>query len=310
MRRQRPSQQPTSAAVAELAATQHGVVTAEQLGRLGYSRRKISREAGAGRLHPVQRGVYAVGHPGLTTPGRCLAAVLSCGQDALLSHESAAWMWGISIQLPSTLEITAGTERRSRPGLKTHSARTLHPDDRASTGDVPVTAVPRTLLDLAASRESSLRWALPRAKRLGLLDLPAIDAMLGRSHGRRGVRRLRQGLERFRLPAFTRSDTELRFLALVKNAGLPRPSMNFFEAGYELDAYWPELRFAIELDTYEYHGDEISFEKDRLRQEELKLMGIELVRITGRRLDREPTAVAARLARLLEQRSRELGRDP
>jgi len=113
-------------------------------------------------------------------------------------------------------------------------------------------------------------------------------------------------MERYRSKAFTRSDLERDFLALVKRAHLPPPSMNLFIAGYEIDAYWSELRFAVELDTYDYHGDEISFEEDRLRQEDLKLAGIEMVRITGERMDREPQAVVARLRLLFDQRRREL----
>ena len=110
--------------------------------------------------------------------------------------------------------------------------------------------------------------------------------------------------------AFTRSGLERRFLALVRRAGLPRPSMNLFVEGYELDAYWPDERFAVELDTYDYHGTPAAFEADRVRQEDLKLAGIEMVRITGTRMDREPTVVmqsappasrAAPLARELPQ---------
>lgn len=96
----------------------------------------------------------------------------------------------------------------------------------------------------------------------------------------------------------------------MHEAGLPRPSINFFVAGCELDAFWPTERFAVELDTYDYHGGRRSFEDDRLRQESLKLAGIEMVRITGARLDREPNAVMKRLSALLAQRRRELATQP
>jgi very-short-patch-repair endonuclease len=103
-------------------------------------------------------------------------------------------------------------------------------------------------------------------------------------------------------PAFTRSGLERRFLKLAREAGLPRPSANLFVAGYELDMYWPRERFAVELDTYDYHGDRVRFESDRVRDESLRLAGIEVTRITGKRLDREPTAVMERLALLLSNR--------
>ena len=105
---------------------------------------------------------------------------------------------------------------------------------------------------------------------------------------------------------FTRSRLERRFLALVKTTGLPKPSMNIFAEGYKLDAYWPTERFAVELDTYDYHGSPAAFETDRKRQEDLKLAGIEMIRVTGVRIDREPQAVSRRIRRLLDQRRREL----
>lgn len=143
---------------------------------------------------------------------------------------------------------------------------------------------------------------MENAERIGQLDLIAIDSLLRRSRGFRGVARLQRALEIYRDPAFTRSGLERRFLALVKRAGLPRPSMNYFIEGYELDAYWPAKRFAVELDTYDHHGGHVEFERDRLRQEDLKLADIEMTRVTGVRMDREPEAVVARLRRLLAQR--------
>jgi hypothetical protein len=189
-----------------------------------------------------------------------------------------------------------------------HSAEALTVDDRDSVEGIPVTALPRTLLDFAAVDPYYLGTALDNAHRLGLVDLIAIDELIKRSRGFRGVARLREALEIHRPTAFTRSSLERRFLDLVRRSGLPQPSMNFFAEGYELDAYWPAERFAVELDTYDYHGSPRAFEADRVRQENLKLAGIEIVRITGNRLDREPAAVIRRLQRLLAQRRRDLSR--
>jgi very-short-patch-repair endonuclease len=189
-----------------------------------------------------------------------------------------------------------------------HSAEALTLADRGTSEGIPVTAIPRTLLDFAAVEPRFLGAALERAQRLGLLDLDAVDDLMSRSRGFRGVARLRRALEIYRVPAFTRSRLERRFLSLVRKAGLPTPSMNFVVAGYELDAYWPAERFAVELDTYDYHGSPAAFERDRIRQEDLKLAGIEIVRVTGARMDREPKAVATRLRRLLAQRRQHLAR--
>jgi very-short-patch-repair endonuclease len=187
-----------------------------------------------------------------------------------------------------------------------HSAEALIIDDRDSAEGIPLTAVPRTLLDFAAVDPHYLGHALNNAHRLGLLDLIAIDALISRSGGFRGVARLRTALEIHRPEAFTRSGLERRFLDVVRRAGLPQPSMNAFVEGYELDAYWAAERFAVELDTYDYHGSPRAFEADRVRQEDLKLAGIEMVRITGARLNRKPAEVIDRLSQLLSQRHERL----
>ena len=187
-----------------------------------------------------------------------------------------------------------------------HSAEALLTEDETCVEGIPVIAVPRVLLDFAAVDHPYLSQALDNAHRLGLLDLIAVDALVARSRGFRGVARLRTALEIHRPAAFTRSGLERRFIDLVRGAGLPQPSMNIFVEGYELDAYWADRRFAVELDTYDYHGSPAAFEADRIRQESLKLAGIEMTRVTGPRLDREPITVMRRLRQLLQQRSQEL----
>jgi very-short-patch-repair endonuclease len=292
----------TQQGLAKLATHQCGVVTNRQLWGLGYTKERISLEVAVGRLHRVHRGVYAVGHTALSRPARCLAAVLAGGAGAVLSYRSAAWLWGLTDRWTVPIEITASGPRAHRSDMRVHSAKTLAPEDRQSAKGIPTTSVARTLLDFAAVDPGYLSVALDRCERRGILDLIEIDSLIARSRGFRGVARLREALEIHRTPAFTRSGLERRFLALVRRAGLPRPAMNIFVEGYELDAYWDDVRFAVELDTYDYHGSHSAFENDRLRQEDLKLAGIEMTRITGTRIAREPAAVIQRLRRLLEQR--------
>jgi very-short-patch-repair endonuclease len=288
-------------ALAELAEEQHGVVSVRQLAELGYSKDDIGHANDAGRLHAVHHAVYAVGHGGISRQGQCLGAVFSCGDGALLSHRSAAWLWGLTKRWQPVVEVTAESPRRTRETIRVHSAEALTSNDRARSEGIPVTAIPRTLLDFAATDPHYLDQALDNAHRLGLLDLIAIDELISRSKGFRGVARLRMALEIHRAAAFTRSGLERHFLALVRRAGLRPPSMNLFIEGYELDAYWPDERFAVELDTYDFHETPAAFEADRIRQENLKLAGIEMVRITGTRMNREPQAVANRLRHLLVQ---------
>lgn len=296
--------------LAGLAEDQHGVVSLAQLNGLGYSTPALKHAMAMGRLHPICHEVYAVGHARISRYGQCLAAVLSCGEGALLSHRSAAWLWGLTKRFAAPIEVTAASPRRTREAIRVHSAEALVPEDRAELEGIPMTAIPRTLLDFAAVDPYYLGFALDNGHRLGLIDLPAIDALIARSAGFRGVARLRTAMEIHRDPAFTRSSLERRFRDLIRRSGLPMPSTNFFIAGYELDAYWPDVRFAVELDTYDYHGSPRAFESDRVRQENLKLAGIEIARVTGVRLNREPARVMRRLEQLLTQRRRELAHSP
>lgn len=293
--------------LAALAERQHGVVSSRQLESLGYSRVAVSRGARSGRLHRLHRSVYAVGHTSLTWHSQCLAAVLACAPNALASHVSAAWLWGLLASRPGTIHVTAPTRRHAKPTVSLHYAR-LADEDRSIREGIPVTGFPRTLLDLAAILPANrLERAIERSEEQGLFDLRSVDALLARAGHHPGISRLRRALAIYRdEPAFTRSRLERRFLDLVKRAGLPAPSMGFNEGGYELDAYWQPERFVVELDVYETHGGRAAFEDDRLRQEDLKLIGIEMIRVTGPRLDREPKGVIERVATLLEQRRRQL----
>jgi very-short-patch-repair endonuclease len=122
----------------------------------------------------------------------------------------------------------------------------------------------------------------------------------------RGSPRLRQALALYREPIIARALTERRFLALIDKARLPRPAVNTFVAGFEIDAYWERERFAVELDGWDTHRTRAAFERDPLRLEELKLAGIDAIRITARRIEREPGRVAKRLDLLLANRRQEL----
>jgi hypothetical protein len=199
--------------------------------------------------------------------------------------------------------VTTPIPRKARAGLRIHRSRAFAQDDRALPDGIPTTAVPRTLLDLAAAvRFSSLQRMLERSEELKLFDLGPVETMLERTQGHHGWGRLRQAIALYEPAPFTRSEFERRFVAAVVQAGLPRPATNFVEAGFELDVYWPEYRFAVELDVYATHGTHGAFERDRLRQEDLKLAGIEMTRVTDVRFSREPRAVLGRVSRLLDDR--------
>jgi len=290
----------------ELATRQHGVVSTRQLAGLGYTRSSASKANGVGRLHRLHRGVYAVGHRDLTWHSDCMAAVLAC-TPAVASHLSAGWLWGVLRWRPDTLHLTAPTKRRAKSAFVVHSAELAEVDIDLVDG-IPVTSLPRTYLDLAATlKPRPLERTLDRGEELRLFDLGPIEELLSRARNHPGAAKLRSALAIYRPQAvFTRSGLEREFLELVMAAGLPAPAMNLNVAGLELDAYWEAERFAVELDTYETHGSRAAFEVDRRREDDLLLAGVEAIRVTGPRLELEPEATIARVAAHIERRRREL----
>jgi very-short-patch-repair endonuclease len=292
----------------ELATTQHGVISTRQLDRLGYSPSSASKANRVGRLRRIYRGVYAVGHEPLTWEGRCMAAVLAA-RPAVASHLAAAYLLELVRFRPETIHVTAPSARRSPRDFRIHDAA-LHAADITVVDAIPVTTLPRTLLDLAAVlSEERLMKALERAEELKIFDLGPVEELLARTGGHLGAGRLRRALAIYRPePTVLRSRLERRFLDLIRKAGLPEPAMNHVVAGFELDSYWERERFVVELDVFETHGTHVAFERDRERQDDLLAIGIEMIRVTGPRLKREPQEVMRRIAEHLERRRGELAR--
>jgi very-short-patch-repair endonuclease len=192
--------------------------------------------------------------------------------------------------------------------VRIHRSGTLIDADRALEMGIPVTSVARTALDLAAVvRFRNLRRLIRRAEELKVFDLDDFRSVLARNRGHRGAFHLERALAIYEPARLTRSELEREFVALAEQMGLPRPVTAFNFVGYELDVYWQDLRFAVELDVYATHGAHKPFEEDRQRDEDLKLAGVELTRVTGRRFEREPRQVMGRVARLLDQRRSQLG---
>ncbi|HEY2055802.1 MAG TPA: type IV toxin-antitoxin system AbiEi family antitoxin domain-containing protein [Solirubrobacterales bacterium] len=293
--------------LAETAQRQHGVVSARQLAELGFPRETIARWVKEQRLHRLQRGVYAVGHRALTWEGHCMAAVLGA-RPAVASHKTAAWIWELRRWRPEAIHLTAPTRRHRRGPVVVHFAL-LEPEDLDVIDGIPVTSVARTMLDLAPEETTRrLHQMIDRAEERKTFDLRRFDSLLARAGGHPGRVKLRYALDTFK-PEQTvlRSDLERRFRDLVIAAGLPAPQTNVVVEAYELDAYWEAEGFAVELDVFATHGSRLSFETDREREDDLLLAGIELIRVTGTRLDREPRETIARVAAHLERRRRTIG---
>lgn len=289
--------------LAELATRQHGVVATGQLDALGYGRNSVAKAAKAGRLHRIHRGVYVVGHRRLSWKGRCIASVLA-SSPSLASHWSAAWLWGLLQSRPGTLHVTCRSGRRAERSFVVHVAH-LASADRAMRDGIPVTSLSRTILDIAVGSEpKTIGRYIEGADEAKVFDLREMRELLDRTTGHQGAGKVRTALDAYRPQRkFTRSGLERRFLELVREAGLPEPAMNAFVAGHELDAYWEDARFGVELDVYETHGSRLSFEDDRVRDDDFLHAELITTRVTGVRLDCEPDAVIDSVRRHLARRA-------
>ncbi len=127
------------------------MITTAQLTAAGLGRLGVAKRVRTGRLHPLYRGVYAVGHNRLSQEAKYMAAVLAAGDGAALSNEAAAHHWNVWRRKPSQIDVITPGQRRPRAGIRIHRCRTLDPRDVTRYRGIPITTVPRTLVDLAAT---------------------------------------------------------------------------------------------------------------------------------------------------------------
>jgi very-short-patch-repair endonuclease/predicted transcriptional regulator of viral defense system len=280
------------AALADLAGRQHGVVSVAQLRELGFSKHAVRYAVERKRLLRLHRGVYAVGHLGLTPDSRRMAAVLACGPDALLSHRAGAALQGL---LPSSpqFDVTAPAQRRGQAGIVVHRTAVLHPDDRDLVRDIPVTSVARTLVDLAdVLSDERLSKAVNEAEIQRRFDRNAIEQTLDRLPGRTGRHRLTRVLAAYRpQPNFTRSQAERRLLDLCERHDLPTPQTNVWIGSQEVDAYWEDVAVVVEVDG-DTHRTRAAFQRDRARDRALAALDIRVVRVTWADLEDEARLAA------------------
>ena len=287
-------------AVAAVASRQYGVITREQLNACGLSDSAIGTRVRQYWLHRVHRGVYAVGHTAPTVLQREMAAVLAAGRDAVLSHQSAGYLWGLIDEPVGAAHVTLTSGSCRKPTIAGHHSRSLPPADRTVRWGIPVTTVARTMIDLAdAGDDADLEQMLAEARVMKLVTEGQLRQALRRSRGRRGAGRIREVLDRAHGPSLTRSEAERRFLALVRAARLPEPRVNTLVGGFEVDFYWPVDALVVEIDGFAFHSSRRSFERDRVRDAALTGRGIRVMRVTWRQLSEEPEAVVARLAAAL-----------
>jgi len=281
-----------------LAERQHGVVSRRQLLDAGLGRRAIGRRVEAGRLRCLHRCVYAFGYQRLGSRGEWMAAVLACGEGAVLSHRSAAALWGLRRPPSGSVDVSAARGRR-RQGITIHEGSIVD-SERTTVVGIPVTSVARTLFDLAeVVDEKQLGSAFEEADRLRLMRMPELEAVCARGHGRHALRPIRALIDAGQTPEDTQSPLEDRVLDLCHEHHLPLPVTGARVLGREVDAFWPAQKLMVEADSWKFHGHREAFERDRARDAAMQAEGYRVIRLTYRRLEREPAAVASQLRRLL-----------
>ena len=290
--------------IARIAGRQRGRIATRQLRALGLDHSSIAHRLARGRLHRVARGVYAVGHLHASSEAAWATAILSLGPGTVLRRRSAGAHWGIRPSASALIEV--GNPRRQRPvaGLRIHHGQ-LPADEVTLHDGIPITIVPRTILDLAAVLTASqLERTMAEADIRRLTAPLSLPDLLDRYPGRRGAAKLRRILGRSD-PGMTviRSELEAAFLDFIAESGLSRPQLNRrIEARghvFECDAVWPDAALIVELDGLAYHSGRRAAERDRRRDRALVAAGWTVVRVTWSQLESRRTSLTADLAELL-----------
>jgi very-short-patch-repair endonuclease len=278
-----------------LALKQHGVITRSQLLERGYSRHAIAHRLDIGRLHRIHAGVYAMGTPEITREGRWMGAVLACGSDAVLSHGSAAALYGLLNDRGPTISVSVPHPREvRRPGIRVHRAR-LGPGDAGTFNSIPVTSPARTLIDLATEVSGvRLERAVNEADKLRLIDPESLREELGQRPSVRGGPALRKLLHRDTF-ALTDSELERRFLRIALLAGLALPETGVRINGFVVDFFWRDLGLVVETDGLRYHRTPSQQARDRRRDQAHAGAGLTTLRFTHSQIFDEADAVARTL---------------
>jgi very-short-patch-repair endonuclease len=283
-----------------------GLVTVGQLREAGVPDSTLGEAVAHGRLHPVFHGVYSVGHKYLTAHARLLAATLACGSGSVVSHGTAAWLLGLRDWRPQAIDVIAPVEAgRKIAGIR---RRFVPPPAGAEVWrrhGVPVTSAARTIVDCAGSDPRRLGGLIEQASVLGVLDVRAIDRILGGPQ-RRGSRRLLRVLEPWRryMPGIKiRSRMEAKLLPLLTEAALPIPQTNarlrVGSKSYEVDFLWREQMLVVETDGGRFHDNPAAGARDGDRNQVLSQAGYSVLRLGWEDLRDRSQETMDELCRLL-----------
>jgi hypothetical protein len=285
------------ARLAELAARSHGVVTRTQLLAADITSDEIAHRARTGALQRTHPGVYRVGHRARSVEATFLAAVWACGDGAVLSGRAAAHVWGLVKGAAPTPEVTAPAKRNVQ-GVVTRRGRRI---EATTHRGIPVTTVPRTLVDLASHLPlDALARACHEAGVKHDTTPKQVEEVLAKRPRAKGAKKLREILRGD--VQVTLSELERRFQRRLKEADLPLAQTNRPAHGRRVDCRWPEHRLTVELDSYRYHRSRHAWEQDRRREREARARGDEFRRYTYGDVVEHPGLMLAELRALLRYR--------
>ena len=270
----------------------------------------IKRLARTGFLHARYRGVYIVGHLALAPYAEEAAAFLACGDAAVLSHGSAAYLWGLLVDRPVEPELTViGRNPGRKPGIRTHRAKDLPDRELRTRHGLPTTSPARTVIDLSSTdtTDRELEAAIAEGRAANLLRPGELERTLDHAGRRPGTARLRALLATEGDPGITRSEGERILRRYLRAASLKQPLTNRKIGPWEPDFLWPDERVVVELDSWRFHQHRSAFERDRRKDMALRDLGYTVIRITGRQLNEEPLLVIAHIARALDRAARVRG---
>jgi len=268
------------------------------------TRKAIENRLATGRLRPLARGVYVVGRPETSDQGRWMAATLASGPGALLSHHSAAALWGVRPKdRPALIDVVV--PRRTtlrRPGIRMHRRLGLRASERREVDRIPVTDPVSTLVDIATGLSiAELERAVNEAAQRGLVDPDTMRADLGEFPRRPGAGRLRRLLDR---DTFVLTETRLEqlFVPIARDVGLPLPETQVWLNGHRVDFFWPDLGLVVEADSLRYHRTATKQAADARRDQAHTAAGLTTLRFPHYQVRHEPE----RVRQILEATARRL----
>ncbi|WP_102145852.1 type IV toxin-antitoxin system AbiEi family antitoxin domain-containing protein [Mycobacterium hubeiense] len=269
---------------------QDGVLTLAQAQAAGLSKHAVNRRVLSGQWRPCSRGVYFAADRPFTDAARIRASVWSYGAHAAASGLAAAFWHNLTQFAPDIVEVTVprNSSGRSHPGSRVRR-RDLAPDDVVEDRRLRATSLPLTVIEAAVRRRGGAKLMDSALQRH--VELRELWQAHLRNKGRYGSPAARLLLQAASDGA--RSQAERLLLKLLREAGITGWQANYPVGGYKVDVGFPDVTVAIEVDGLAFHSDSDNFHADRVRQNNIALLGWQVLRFTWLDLIEYPQRVIA-----------------